>query len=133
MTVQADQRAARWVDGFVRGWQLEDREEWYRHFEAMLAEDGQLLQPVLPPATGRGAVRETFAMVFALVPDLRAELSSWAASGDELFLAFTMSGTTSGGQPVTWRSVDRIVLNEQGLAVLREAFFDPTPLLEAAR
>lgn len=123
--------AAAWVAAFKAGWQLEDREAWFTHFEGLLADDVHLVQPMLPEARGPNALRETFEPVFAMFPELKVEVTSWAADGDEIFIAFTMGGTSHTGRTASWRAVDRITLNGEGLATLRESFFDPTASLEA--
>ena len=53
----------------------------------------------------------------------------WAARGETLYIELTLSGTL-GGRPVSWRVCDRVTLRD-GLAIERESYFDPGPLIAA--
>jgi ketosteroid isomerase-like protein len=123
--------AAAWVREFAEGWRAPaDAEAFADHFDRLLTDDIRLVQPQMPPVVGREAFRERFARpVFALIPDLHATVHSWAASGDVVFIDFTLEGTL-GGKPISWPCVDRVTLRD-GLAIERRANFDPTPLLRA--
>jgi ketosteroid isomerase-like protein len=126
---QADAQA--WVDGFIEGWRAPaGPEAFYAHFRPMLAPDVRLIQPQLPTAVGHEAFRRRFVEpLFTFMPDVHGEVEDWAARGDTLMIALTLIATV-GGRPVRWRVVDRIVLRD-GVATMRESYFDPTPLLVA--
>jgi hypothetical protein len=89
-----------------------------------------MIQPQLPTLVGKQAFREGFVRpTFSLIPDLRAEVHDWAASGDVIYIGFTLRGTL-GGKPIEWRCVDRILMRGE-VACERRAYFDPSPLLRA--
>jgi ketosteroid isomerase-like protein len=123
--------AQAWVEGFIEGWRAPaGPDAFYAHFRPMLAPEVRLIQPQLPTAVGHEEFRGRFVEpLFKLMPDLHAEVEHWAARGDNVLIAFTLIATV-GGRPVRWRVVDRIVLRD-GVATMRESYFDPTPLLLA--
>ena len=120
-----------WVQGFVEGWRAPvGAREFAEHFRPLLADDVRLVQPQLPSLTGFRAFADSFvAPTFALIPDIHGEVERWAASGDTLYIELTLRGTV-GGRPLSFRACDRISLRD-GVAVERESYFDPTPLLLA--
>jgi hypothetical protein len=91
--------------------------------EAILAPDVRLVAPMTRTTTDLAGGKRAFAELLGLIPDLRAEVSRWGASTDGLFIEFTMSGT-AGGRPISWRAVDRFVLDDGGLATERISYFD---------
>ncbi len=124
--------AERWLEGFRSGWAAgAGAERFIEHFRPMLAEDVLLLGPQLPPLRGIEAFEERFVRpLFALLPDVRAEVGRAAIDGETIFAELTITGTLRGGRRVRLRACDRVELRE-GLAVERETFFDPSPLLAA--
>jgi hypothetical protein len=125
------QNAESWVQGFIEGWRdPRGPDAFVAHFGPMLAADVRLIQPRLPAVIGLQAFEHEFVRpLFALVADIRAEVERWAARDDELFIELTLRGTIAG-RPIAWRACDRVTLRE-GLAVERESYFDPGPLLAA--
>jgi ketosteroid isomerase-like protein len=96
----------------------------------MLAPEIRLIQPQLPTLVGHQAFREQFVEpLFGLIPDLHGEVERWASRGDTLYIELTLRGTL-GRRPLSWRVCDRITLRD-GLAIERESYFDPSPLLAA--
>ncbi len=73
------------------------------------------------------AAERSFSDVFALVSGMTAEVHRWGATSDGVLIEFTVRGT-AGGAPISWPSVDRFVLNEEGLATERFTYFDSLPL-----
>jgi ketosteroid isomerase-like protein len=131
-TTPAESSAAEaFVEEFIEGWRRPASADAFAdHFGRVCAPDVRMIQPGMPTLVGVEAFRERFARpIFELIPDLHAIVHDWAASGDVVFISFTLEGTL-GGKPVRWPSVDRIVLRD-GLLVERRAYFDPTPLLRA--
>ncbi len=125
-------RSAReWVQGFTEGWRAPDGAEGFiAHFREMLADDIRLVQPQLGTTVGRRAFEEQFVRpLFELIPDLRAEVERWAVNGDEAFIEITLRGTL-GTRAISWRACDRITLRD-GVAIERETYFDPMPLIAA--
>ena len=127
------QRAAAeaWVQAFIEGWRSPAGPEAFAdHFEAVLDPDVRLIQPQIPTLVGRQAFRERFVRpLFELIPDLHADVERWATGEDVAYIELTLKGTL-GGRPVSWRTCDRVSLRD-GVAVEREAYMDPLPLLRA--
>jgi SnoaL-like domain len=131
VAVRTARTAREWVDGFTEGWRAPAGADGFiAHFREMLADDIRLIQPQLGTTVGRSAFEEQFVRpLFDLMPDLRADVERWAVNGDEIFLEITLHGTL-GRRAVAWRACDRVTLRA-GVAIERETYFDPTPLLRA--
>src|SRR5258708_3403609 len=123
--------AQAWVEGFAEGWRAPTGADAFAaHFRALLAPDVRMIQPQLPTTIGYPAFEEQFVRpLFALIPDLRCEVERWAAREDTLFIELTLCGSL-GGRPFSVRACDRVSLRD-GLAVERESYLDPAPLLIA--
>jgi ketosteroid isomerase-like protein len=123
--------AHEWVAGFTEAWR-EPRgpDAFIAHCRWLLAPDVGLIQPQLPTTVGLRAFEEQFvAPVFALIPDLHADVERWAGRADSLYIEFTLRGTLAG-RPLSWRACDRITMRD-GMAVERESYFDPSLLIAA--
>jgi ketosteroid isomerase-like protein len=90
----------------------------------LLSPNATLIAPTTPAKSiGRAAGRRAFERTFAALPDLRAEVLRWSASGDTVFIEIAYSATI--GQRLTrWRAVDRFIF-AQGEAIERIAYFNP--------
>lgn len=123
--------AEQWVAGFAEGWRAPaGAQAFAAHFRPLLAADVRLIQPQLPTVVGYRAFEQRFVEpIFALIGDLHGEVERWAARGDVLFIELTLRGTL-GRRALSWRACDRITLRD-GVAVERESYFDPTPLIAA--
>jgi ketosteroid isomerase-like protein len=123
--------AERWLAGFVEGWRApRGPDAFIAHFRPMLGPHVRLVQPQSPTVTGVRAFEEQVVRpLFAVLPDVRGEVERWAANGDVLYVELTLHATL-GGRAVRLRACDRITLND-GLAIERESYFDPGPLLAA--
>jgi hypothetical protein len=121
----------RWVAEFDRGWRARrGADAFVAHFRGLLADDIRLIQPALPTIDGFAAFERGFVEpLFALMPDLYGEVERWGAREDTLYIELTLRGTL-GRHELAWRACDRIALRD-GLAVERESYYDPTPLLVA--
>jgi ketosteroid isomerase-like protein len=96
----------------------------------MLAPDVRLIQPQTPTMVGHRAFEDEFVKpLFALIPDLHGEVERWGSRGDTLYIELTLSGTL-GGRPLSWRVCDRVTLRN-GVAIERESYLDPSPILAA--
>jgi ketosteroid isomerase-like protein len=124
-------RAQEWVASFAEGWRARrGPNAFVAHFRQLLAEDVRLIQPRLPTIVGYADFERRFVRpLFALIPDLHGEVERWAAREDTLYIELALRGTL-GRRELAWRACDRIVLRD-GLAVERESYYDPTPLLAA--
>ena len=89
--------------------------------------DVVLIQPGMPRLEGTERARRGWARLFALWPDLRAEVDRWSATGDYVFIDFRLRATV-GRRPFEWPAVDRVLL-ENGLVRERVSYFDPLPLM----
>jgi hypothetical protein len=94
--------------------------------DTLLASDARLSAPMVPTTNGFEAGKRAFTELFDLIPDLTAEVHRWGATSDGVLIEFTVRGT-AGGSPVSWESVDRFVLNEDGLASERFTYSTRSP------
>ncbi len=115
--------AARFVDAFADVWSTPDVDK----HESLWSDDIVLVQPMMGTLRGKRACRAGFERIFALVPDLVAEVHSYGHGDKQVFIEFTLSGTY-GGKPITWRAVDRFTFTD-GLIAERVSFFDGVPLV----
>lgn len=122
----------RWLERFRSGWAAgAGPEAFISHFRPMLDEGVLLVGPQLPPLRGIEAFEDGFVRpLFGLMPDIRAEVGRAAIDGETIFAELTITGTLRGGRRVRLRACDRIELRD-GLAVVRETYLDPAPLLAA--
>ena len=81
-----------------------------------------LIQPMMGTLRGKQACRESFQRLFALVPDLHADVHRVGHGNQEVFIEFTLSGTY-GGKPIAWDAVDRFTFTN-GLIAERVSYFD---------
>ena len=79
------------------------------------AEDLVEVWPVVGGLTGRQAVRDHFAGIFAAMPDFHIEIERVAADGDTVFVHWHLTGTFTGapflgimatGRPIDLRGTD---------------------------
>lgn len=95
--------------------------------DTLLAPEARLSAPMVPTTSGLEAAKRSFSEVFELVSGMTAEVHRWGATSDGVLIEFTVRGT-AGGAPISWPSVDRFVLNEEGFATERFTYFDSLPL-----
>lgn len=118
-----DAYAARFAEQFADAWRTPDLAK----HEALWSDDIVLTQPMMGTLRGRQACREAFQRLFALVPDLHADVHRVGRGRNEVFIEFTLSGTY-GGKPIAWDAVDRFTFTN-GLIAERVSYFDSTPLI----
>jgi hypothetical protein len=94
----------------------------------VLSHSVRLSAPLLRTTYGLPAGKLAFAALFELIPDMTTTVHRWGATSDGLIIEFTAHGTIAG-TPVSWPSIDRFVLDADGLATERFTYFDPVPLL----
>jgi hypothetical protein len=116
--------AADFVRRFAEFWRAPAPE----HLDTVLAPDARLSAPMVPTTYGLEAGKHAFSDLFELIPDMTAEVHRWGATHDGVLIEFTVRGT-AGGAPVSWQSVDRFILDEDGLATERFTYFDSLPLV----
>jgi ketosteroid isomerase-like protein len=122
-----DDRAADFVRRFTEFWQAPVVER----LDTLLAPDARLSAPMVPTTYGLEAGKRSFADLFELIPEMTAEVHRWGATSDGVLIEFTVRGS-AGGAPISWQSVDRFVLDDDGLATERFTYFDSLPLLLTA-
>jgi ketosteroid isomerase-like protein len=128
-TAGKDAAAADFVRRFVEFWSAPTPER----LDMVLAPDVRLSAPMAPTTLGLREGRRAFAELFELIHDMSVEVHRWGATADGVLIEFTVRGTAAG-TPVTWESVDRFVLGDDGLASERFTYFDSLPLvLDLAR
>jgi hypothetical protein len=122
---------AQWVEQFEVGWRAEHGPGAFaEHFRPMLAPDVRLVQPQLPPLRDFEAFEQSFVEpTFALIPDIHGEVERWVASEDTIYIELTLQGTI-GRRKIAFRACDRLSMRD-GVAIERESYFDPAPLLAA--
>ena len=94
--------AAGFAEKFADTWRSGDLSK----HEALWSDDIVLIQPMMGSLRGKQACRESFQRLFALVPDLHADVHRVGNGKHEVFIEFTLSGTY-GGKPIAWDAVDR--------------------------
>jgi hypothetical protein len=118
--------AADFVRRFVEFWRAPATERLH----TVLAPDARLSAPMVPTTYGLEAGKRAFADLFELISDMTAEIHRWGATSDGVLIEFTVRGM-AGGSPISWESVDRFVLDDDGLATERFTYFDSLPLVLA--
>jgi ketosteroid isomerase-like protein len=115
--------AAEFAERFAQAWRLPDLDQ----HEALWSDDIVLIQPMMGTLRGRQACRKSFERLFALVPDLHANVHRFGHGKQHVFIEFTLSGTY-GGKPIAWDAVDRFTF-VNGLISERVSYFDAVPLM----
>jgi ketosteroid isomerase-like protein len=122
-----DEAVRDFAERFDRAWRSGRR--GLREFEAIVAPNVVLTQPLMPTARGLEAFRAQFDAIFDAIPDLRGEVMAWGATEDGVLIDLALHGTVAG-RPLELVTCDRIVLRE-GLLAERHARMDPLPLVRA--
>jgi SnoaL-like domain len=118
--------AADFVKRFTEFWQAPAPERLH----TVLASDARLSAPMIPTTYGLEAGERAFADLFELISDMTAEVHRWGATTDGVLIELTVRGM-AGGSAISWQTVDRFVLNDDGLATERFTYFDSLPLILA--
>lgn len=118
--------AAEFVRRFAEFWKAPTPDR----LDTVLAPNARLYAPLTPTTYGLEAGKRAFADLFELIGDMRAEVHRWGAATDGVLIEFTVTGRAKG-VPVSWESVDRFVLDEDGLATERFTYFDSLPLVRS--
>jgi ketosteroid isomerase-like protein len=119
---QAD--AAAFVEDWTAIWRDHDGERW----PALLHEDGVLRNPL--GEVRRGDLPGYMAGLVASIKEHEIRPLRWGQTEDGVLIEWVMSGVRAG-VPFEIRGVDRFTLRE-GRALEGVAYFDPSPLLQAA-
>ncbi len=115
--------AAAFVAAFARGWESPGPGVW----DDLLDTNVVLRQPLLPDLIGRSALNDEYGRLVTLIPDLHGEVLRWAATGDALLIEMRLTGTF-GRRPAELTLVDRLLLDDNGRCIARQAYFNPIPL-----
>jgi hypothetical protein len=119
--------AERFVRSLSEAWRSPSPAGLMEGVRPLFAPTVLLTQPLLPSTTGLQGFERGFAVLSALVSDLRGRVVNWAAIGEVVYVEFELTGMV-GHRHLRLRTCDRIVLHE-GVAIERHVFADPTPLL----
>lgn len=119
----SDEAAADFVRRFEEFWAAPSRER----LAAVIAPDARLVAPMNPTTRTLDEGWQAFDGLLELIPGLSVEVHRWGATDDGVLIEFTLSGTAGGG-PISWDSVDRFTLNDDGLATERITYFDSVPI-----
>jgi ketosteroid isomerase-like protein len=123
-TTASHKGAADFVGRFEEFWSAPTPER----LDIVLAPNARLSAPMVPTTEGIEDGRRAFADLFELIHDMSVEVHRWGATADGVLIEFTVRGTAAG-IPVSWESVDRFVLGDDGLATERFTYFDSLPLV----
>jgi hypothetical protein len=85
--------------------------------------DTRFIQPLAPPARGPEGMRKVFTEIFAVLPDLRAEVIRWGETERGVIIEFRLISSV-----VSWNAVDSFDLDENGMMRERVSYFDPLPV-----
>ena len=119
-----EERAADFVRRFGEFW----RAPAVGRLDTLLAPDVRLSAPMIPTTNGLEEGKRAFGELFELIPDMTAEVHRWGPTRDGVLIEFTVRGT-AGGAAISWDSVDRFLLDENGMATERFTYFDSLPLV----
>jgi hypothetical protein len=111
------------VAEFRTGWDRPDPKAW----DSFLGESMEFVQPMLRCGVGPELWHEETARLLKLLPDVRADVLTWAGVGETIFLHLRFEATL-GGRPLSWEAVDVLRVAPDGTAVFRESFFDSVPV-----
>lgn len=111
------------VEEFRAGWDRPTPGAW----DSFLGESMEFVQPMLRCGVGPALWHEEAARLLKLLPDVRADVLSWAGVGDTVFLHIRFEATL-GGKPLSWEAVDLLRIAPDGSGVFRESFFDSVPV-----
>jgi hypothetical protein len=112
------------VERFTRVWSSPRPDD----FAELWAEGGTLLHPTMGRAIPREEIPDYLRRLQSVAPDIHLEPTRWAASGDEVFIEWTMTATRHGDDDAArWSGVDRFTLRGDR-AIEGIAYFDTAPL-----
>jgi hypothetical protein len=111
------------IEAFTAGWDAPGPHAW----DALLADDVELVQPMLSDGRGRELWWDEASRLMALLPDLRGEVLDWSAAEGTIFIHVGFTATLAG-RPFCWRAVDHLRVDESGALLRRESFFDSVPV-----
>lgn len=111
------------VEQFRVGWASPDPHAW----DGFIGPGMEFVQPLLRHGSGSAHWWEETGRTLALLPDLRADVLSWAGDRETVFIAVRFNATLAG-KPLTWDAVDVLRLTPEGKAVARHSFFDSAPV-----
>jgi SnoaL-like domain len=123
MTTDWDSIHRTFIETFRTGWDRPHPHAW----DEFTDDRTVFVQPMLRNGTGPETWWEESARTLALMPDLRADVLSWAGAGELLYIHIRFSATL-GGKPLTWDAVDLVRLSDTGVLLRRESFFDSVPV-----
>lgn len=110
------------VAAFADGWRSPHPHAW----DDLLAEEAELVQPLLRRRVGRHALAEEYGRLLELIPDLSGEVLRWTAEGRTVRIELRLTGTL-GRLPLRLDVTDQLTLDDDGRILRRQARLDPLP------
>ncbi|TDD90102.1 nuclear transport factor 2 family protein [Saccharopolyspora karakumensis] len=110
------------VAAFAEGWRAPHPHAW----DDLLADEVTLVQPLLRNRVGRHALAEEYGRLIELIPDLKGEVTRWAADGRTVRISLILTGTL-GRLPLRLDITDQLTLDDAGRIRCRRAKFNPLP------
>jgi SnoaL-like domain len=111
------------LERFTRVWSNPKPDD----FADLWAEGGVLLHPTMARAIPKDEIPNYLRRLKAVAPDIRLAPKRWAASGDQVFIEWTITATRRGAEQAEWSGVDRFTL-QGDRAIEGIAYFDTAPL-----
>lgn len=112
------------VERFIAGWAAPDPHAW----DDLLARGVELRQPLMPDGVGLEHWQRELRYLLAFLPDLRGEVLNWTGDGDVVYINIRCTATVAG-RAIAFQAVDRLTLDQTGLVVRRDSYFDPIPVV----
>jgi len=84
------------VAAFGRGWRRPHAHAW----DDLLAEDVELVQPLLRSGAGRKLWQEELQPLLAFLPDLTGQVTTWAARDQQIFVVSRAHGDRRWSTPL---------------------------------
>lgn len=110
------------VAAFANGWKSPHPHAW----DDLLADEVELVQPLLRDRVGRHALAEEYGRLLQLIPDLKGEVLRWAAEDRTVRIELRLTGTL-GRLPLRLDVTDQLTLDDDGRISSRRAKFNPLP------
>ena len=114
--------AERFVERFAERWSSVDPDRFADLFHV----DGTLLHPGMEKAISARQVPAYVARIKSVASDIRLQVKTWAARGDDVLIEWVISATFAG-EAVQWAGADRFTLRGDR-ALEGVAYFDTLPL-----
>lgn len=110
------------IAAFADGWHSPHPHAW----DDLLADEVELIQPLLRDRAGRHALAEEYGRLLQLIPDLKGKVLRWAANDRTVRIELCLTGTL-GRLPLRLDVTDQLTLDDDGRIRCRRARLNPLP------